>query len=115
MKREVEMNAEGDKKLKEDVDTLNSADSLMFQVNKSMEDLEGKISEDEKSDINSKIEKLKEAYNKKEISEVKSLMEEVNKKFQEVSQKLYEQTNQTTPNNEVTDEDFQNVEFEEVK
>jgi len=115
MKREAEMNAEADKKLKEDVDTLNSADSLMFQVSKSMEDLEGKISEDEKSDINSKIEKLKEAYNKKEISEVKSLMEEVNKKFQEVSQKLYEQTNQTTPNDEVTDEDFQNVEFEEVK
>jgi len=115
MKREAEMNAEADKKLKEDVDTLNSADSLMFQVSKSMEDLEGKISEDEKSDINSKIEKLKEAYNKKEISEVKSLMEEVNKKFQELSQKLYEQTNQTTPNDEVTDEDFQNVEFEEVK
>jgi len=115
MKQEAEMNAEADKKLKEDVDTLNSADSLMFQVSKSMEDLEGKISEDEKSDINSKIEKLKEAYNKKEISEVKSLMEEVNKKFQEVSQKLYEQTNQTTPNDEVTDEDFQNVEFEEVK
>ena len=115
MKREAEMNAEADKKLKEDVDTLNSADSLMFQVSKSMEDLEGKISEDEKSDINSKIEKLKEAYNKKEISEVKSLMEEVNKKFQEVSQKLYEQTNQTTTNDEVTDEDFQNVEFEEVK
>jgi molecular chaperone DnaK len=115
MKREAEMNAEADKKLKEDVDTLNSADSLMFQISKSMEDLEGKISEDEKSDINSKVEKLKEAYNKKEISEVKSLMEEVNKKFQQVSQKLYEQTNQTTPNDEVTDEDFQNVEFEEVK
>jgi molecular chaperone DnaK len=112
MKREAEMNAESDKKLKEDVDTLNSADSLMFQVSKSMEDLEGKISEDEKSDIDSKIEKLKEAYNKKEISEVRSLMEEVNKKFQEVSQKLYEQT---TSNDEVTDEDFQNVEFEEVK
>jgi hypothetical protein len=32
-----------------------------------------------------------------------------------VSQKLYEQTNQTTPNDEVTEEDFQNVEFEEVK
>jgi hypothetical protein len=39
-------------------------------------------------------------------------MEEVNKTFQEVSQKLYEQT---TPNDEITEEDFQNVEFEEVK
>ena len=111
MKQEAEMNAESDKKLKEDVDTLNSADSLMFQVGKSMEDLEGKITEDEKTEINDSINKLKSAYDNKEISEVKVLMEEVNKKFQTISQKLYEQTN----NDEVTEEDFANVEFEEVK
>ena len=111
MKQEAEMNAEADKKLKEDVDTLNSADSLMFQVGKSMEDLEGKITEEEKTEINSSVEKLKTAYDKKEISEVKVLMEEVNQKFQTISQKLYEQTN----NAEVTEEDFSNVEFEEVK
>ena len=111
MKQEAEMNAEADKKLKEDVDTLNSADSLMFQVGKSMEDLEGKITEEEKTEINSAVKKLKTAYDKKEISEVKVLIEEVNKKFQTISQKLYEQTNNT----EVTEEDFANVEFEEVK
>ena len=111
MKQEAEMNAEADKKLKEDVDTLNSADSLMFQVGKSMEDLEGKITEEEKAEINSAVDKLKTAYDKKEISEVKVLMEEVNQKFQTISQKLYEQTN----NSEVTEEDFSNVEFEEVK
>jgi len=111
MKREAEMNAEADKKLKEDVDTLNSADSLIFQVGKSLEDLEGKITEDEKTEINSSIDKLKSAYDKKEISEVKVLIEEVNKKFQDISQKLYEQTN----NAEATEEDFANVEFEEVK
>ena len=111
MKQEAEMNAEADKKLKEDVDTLNSADSLMFQVGKSMEDLEGKITEEEKTEINSAVDKLKTAYDKKEISEVKVLMEEVNQKFQTISQKLYEQTN----NSEVTEEDFSNVEFEEVK
>ena len=115
MKREAEINAESDKKAKEDVDILNSADSLMFQVKKTMDDLEGKISDSEKTEINSKVEKLKEAYNKKDISEVKTLTDEVNKKFQDISQKLYEQTNETTPNDEVTDEDFQNVEFEEVK
>jgi molecular chaperone DnaK len=111
MKQEAEMNAESDKKLKEDVDTLNSADSLMFQVGKSMEDLEGKITEEEKTEINLSVEKLKTAYDKKEISEVKVLMEEVNNKFQTISQKLYEQTNNT----EVTEEDFSNVDFEEVK
>ena len=112
MKQEAEMNAESDKKLKEDIDTLNSADSLIFQVGKSLDDLGDKISEEEKSEINLKVDKLREAHTKKEISEVKTLMEEVNKTFQEVSQKLYEQT---TPNDELTEEDFQNVEFEEVK
>ena len=112
MKQEAEINAESDKKLKEDIDTLNSADSLIFQVGKSLDDLGDKISEEEKSEINLKVDKLREAHTKKEISEVKTLMEEVNKTFQEVSQKLYEQT---TPNDEITEEDFQNVEFEEVK
>jgi len=111
MKQEAEMNAEADKKLKEKIDILNSADSLIFQVGKSMEDLEGKITEDEKTEIKSSIDKLKSAYDKKEISEVKVLMEEVNTKFQTISQKLYEQTNNT----ESTEEDFANVEFEEVK
>ena len=112
MKREAEMNAETDKQAKEDADTLNSADSLMFQVEKSLTALEGKISETEKTEINSTIEKLKQAYSKKDISEVKILTEEVNTKFQTISQNLY---NSSSSNDEVTDQDFENVDFEEVK
>lgn len=111
MKREAEMNADSDNKLKEDVDTLNSADSLIFQVEKSMEDVVDKITETEKTEIMSSLDKLKEAHKNKEISEVKVLIEEVSSKFQNISQKLYEQTN----NEEATTEDFSNVEFEEVK
>ena len=112
MKREAEMNADSDNKLKEDVDTLNSADSLIFQVEKSMEDVVDKITETEKTEIMSSLDKLKGAHKNKEISEVKVLIEEVSSKFQNISQKLYEQTNneETT-----TTEDFSNVEFEEVK
>ena len=112
MKREAEMNAETDKQAKEDADTLNSADSLMFQVEKSLTDLEGKISDTEKTELNSTIEKLKQAYSKKDISEVKILTEEVNTKFQTISQNLY---NSSSSNDEVTDQDFENVDFEEVK
>ena len=111
MKREAEMNADSDNKLKEDVDTLNSADSLIFQVEKSMEDVVDKITETEKTEIMSSLEKLKEAHKNKEVSEVKVLIEEVSSKFQNISQKLYEQTN----NEEATMEDFSNVDFEEVK
>jgi molecular chaperone DnaK len=111
MKHEAEINAEADKKMKEDADTLNSADSLIFQVSKSMEDLQDKIDEQQKTELNVVIEKLKESYLKKDIEEVKTSMDQVNQKFQEISQKLYEQTNQT----EATQEDFSNVDFEEVK
>lgn len=112
MKREAEMNAETDKQAKEDADTLNSADSLMFQVEKSLTDLDGKISDAEKTEITSTIGKLREAFNRKDISEVKTLTEEVNTKFQTISQNLYNTSNTT---DEVKDQDFENVDFEEVK
>jgi molecular chaperone DnaK len=112
MKMEAEQNAESDKKLKEDVDTLNSADSLMFQSNKSLEDLKDKITEEEKELITTKLKKLRLAYDEKRVDDVKLLMEEVNQEFQKISQKLY---NTSNPNQEVTDQDFESVDFEEVK
>lgn len=110
MKEEAEMNAEADKKLKEDADTLNSADSLIFQVEKSLTDLEDKITEDEKQNITSKIDKLKVAHSNKNIDDVKKFTDELNSEFQLISQKLYNMSNETSSDEEVT-----NVEFEEVK
>jgi molecular chaperone DnaK len=77
MKQEAEINAETDKKLKEDVDTLNSADSMIFQVSKSLNDLKDKISEEEQQNLTSKIDKLKNAHNEKNIDDVKKLMDEI--------------------------------------
>ena len=110
MKEEAEMNAEADKKLKEDADTLNSADSLIFQVEKSLTDLEDKITEDEKQNITSKVDKLKVAHSNKNIDDVKKFTDELNSEFQSISQKLYSMSNETSSDEEVT-----NVEFEEVK
>jgi molecular chaperone DnaK len=110
MKREAEMNADSDNKLKEDVDTLNSADSMIFQVSKSLDDLKDKISEEEQQNLTSKIDKLKNAHNEKNIDDVKKLMDEINNEFQSISQKLYESTNETSSDEEVT-----NVDFKEVK
>jgi molecular chaperone DnaK len=109
MKMEAEQNDEMDKKMKEDADTFNSADSLLFQVNKSLEDLKDNISEEEKNSVNNKVEKLREAYNNKNVDDVKIFMEEVNQEFQKISEKLYNKA-QDTSQDEVT-----NVDFEEVK
>ena len=111
MKQEAEMNAESDKKAKEDVDAINIADSTIFNVEKSLNDLEGKISEEQKSEITSILEKLKEAHSKKDVELSKSLVDEVNIKFQKISQDLYGQANDQTGDMEFNGSD---VEFEEV-
>jgi molecular chaperone DnaK len=111
MKLEAEQNAESDKKIKEDVDTLNSADNMIFQMNKSLEDLGDKISEEDKSEITSSISELKESHSKKEIDSVKRIMEELTQKFQKISQDLYESVNQENNDGGMNASD---VEFEEV-
>ena len=57
MRLEAEQNADNDKKMKEEIDTLNSADSLMFQIKKSLTDLGDKITEEQKTEITSTIDK----------------------------------------------------------
>ena len=83
---------------------------MIFQVSKSLNDLKDKISEEEQQNLTSKIDKLKNAHNEKNIDDVKKLMDEINNEFQSISQKLYESTNETSSDEEVT-----NVDFEEVK
>ena len=112
MKLEAEQNAESDKKIKEDVDTLNSADSMIFPMNKSLEDLGDKISEEDKTEITTGITKLKDAHGKKEIDSVKQIMEELTQKFQKISQDLYESVNQENNDSAM---DSSDVEFEETK
>ena len=111
MKKEAEINAESDKKAKEDADAINIADSTIFNVEKSLTDLEGKISEEQKSEITSTLEKLKEAHSKKDVELSKSLVDEVNLKFQKISQDLYDHVNDQTGDVEFNGSD---VEFEEV-
>jgi len=112
MKAEAEQNAEADKKLKEDVDTLNSADNLIFQTGKSLTDLEDKISEEQKTEITTIVDKLKEAHSNKDVENCKTYMEELTQKFQSITQDLYNSVNENENNSGNTASD---VEFEEVK
>jgi molecular chaperone DnaK len=113
MKAEAEENAEADKKVKEDVDTLNSADNLIFQTGKSLSDLEDKISEEQKTEITTLLDKLKESHSNKDVESCKTLMEELTQKFQTITQDLYNSVNE----NETSESDINasDVEFEEVK
>ena len=108
MKRDAELNADADKKTKEDVEILNMADSTVFTIKKSMNDLGEKITEEQKTDINSVIDKLTESISKKETETVKTLVDELNGKFHKISEELY----RTGESSDVNPND---VEFEEVK
>lgn len=108
MKHEAELNADSDRKAKEDVEILNMADSTMFNIKKAMTDLDEKLSEEQKTEINGMLDKVKESYDKKDVETVKTLVDEVNSKFQQISQELYGQSDSM-------DVDPNDVEFEEVK
>ena len=112
MKLEAEQNADSDKQLKEEVEVLNSADNMIFQTTKSLGDLDGKISEEQKNEITSLLDELKESQSKKDVNRVKELMDEITNKFQKITEELYQTVNDAVNN---TDFDSSDVEFEEVK
>jgi molecular chaperone DnaK len=110
MKQESELNAEQDKKLRENAEVLNRADGTIFQTEKSIKDLDEKLTEDQKTELNTALESLKESYGKKEdIEKIENDINDLNTKFQNISQLLYEQTTTEEENNKPSD-----VEFEEV-
>ena len=109
MKQEAEMNADEDRKLREEAELINTVDSTIFQSEKSIKDLEDKISEDQKTELNTLLENLKDSQSKHDFDLMRSGLDELNSKFQEVSQNLYEQPNSDNVDN------MSDVEFEEVK
>jgi molecular chaperone DnaK len=109
MRQEAEMNADEDKKLREEAELINTVDSTIFQSEKSIKDLGDKISEDQKNELNTLLENLKDSQNKRDFDSMKSGLDELNSKFQEISQNIYEQPNSDNVDN------MSDVEFEEVK
>jgi len=124
MKAEAEANAEADRKLKEEVDKLNSADALVFQTEKQLKEFGEKLPSDKKQRIEEALKRLKEAHKNRNISEVDAAMTELNAAWQAASEELYKATQQQTqgqPNpgqpqqapksgsDEVTDVDFEEV------
>ena len=108
MKKDAELNAESDKKFKEEAELINTADSTVFQMEKSLKDLDDKLSEEQKSDVVNGIEELKKSISGRDIESIRTKLDEINLKFQKISQDLY---NQTTTD---TGFDGSDVEFEEV-
>jgi molecular chaperone DnaK len=113
MKREAEENAETDRLAKEKAEKINEADSTIFNIEKTMKDLDEKISDEHKENIKKELESLKEAKNSGDVEVINKALDSINMKMQEITQELYSNVNeQTEPTDGFNGSD---VEFEEVK
>jgi molecular chaperone DnaK len=109
MKKDAEMNAEADNKAKEDVEALNQGDSTVFNIEKTLKDLDEKLTEEQKTEINGLLSELKESLKEKDVESVKTKTLNLNLAFQKISQDLYNSTSDSQPDVEVSDVDFEEV------
>ncbi|WP_110504329.1 molecular chaperone DnaK [Candidatus Karelsulcia muelleri] len=122
MKIEAQENAEKDKKLKEEIEKINSADSMIFQTEKQLKEYGKKISEETKKKIELNLKNLKEARNSKNLSDIDHYINIMNNILSTSAQELYntkkkkdEKKEKDSEKKSEKNKNVQDVDFEEVK
>ena len=91
MRKEAEEHKEEDEKRKEEAEVKNEAEALVFQTEKSLKDLKGKIEDDEKEEVEELIEDVKKALEKGDVEKIKDKKEALQEKAMALATKVYEQ------------------------
>jgi len=111
--KEAEQFAAEDKARREEVDTHNNAEHMIYQTEKTLGELGDKITEEEKTSIQTAVDKLKEVNKGTDVEAIKAATEELQKAFYAVSEKLYQQAapqDGAQPGNDgVVDADYETV------
>ncbi|MEE8857242.1 MAG: molecular chaperone DnaK [Lactobacillus sp.] len=98
MKKEAEEHAEEDNKKKEEVDLRNEVDSLIFQTEKTLKEVDGKLPESDAKPVKDALEDLKKAQKDNNLDEMKTKKDALTKVAQELAVKLYQQNAQNGQN-----------------
>ncbi|MFC0746147.1 molecular chaperone DnaK [Enterococcus faecalis] len=119
MVKDAEANAEADKQRKEEVDLRNDADALLFTVDKTLKELEGKVDAEEVKKAEGARDELKAAIEANDIEQMKAKRDSLNEIVQNLTVKLYEQAaqQQAQENSEAAQggaDDVVDADFEEV-
>lgn len=114
MVKEAEENKEADEKRKEEVETRNNADSLIFQTEKAIKDLGDKVEESDKTEAENKIKDLKEALEKNDTEDIKKKTESLQEIAMKLATKVYEQTAQNSQATTETTSDASKDDVEEA-
>ena len=107
MMKDAEANKEADEKKKEEAEIRNKADSIVFQTEKAISDLGDKISAEDKTKAEDKLNGLKKALEGTDIEEIKTKTEELEKVAMDLAAKVYEaaaKENQSDQNNDQNDD-----------
>lgn len=126
MIKEAEVNAEADRKRREEVDLRNEADQLIFSTEKTLKELGDKVEQAEIDKANAAKDKLKTALEGKDIEAIKAAKDELQEVVQQLSVKLYQQAAQEAQAaqgaeqgaegaEKKNDDNVVDAEFEEVK
>ena len=125
MVKDAESNAEADKARKEEVDLRNDVDALLFSVDKTLKELEGKVDEEEVKKAEAARDELKAAVEANNIEEMKTKRDALNEIVQNLTVKLYEQAAQQQAQenpeaaqggaDDVVDADFEEVDGDDKK
>ena len=125
MKAEAEANADSDKKVKEETEKVNQADSMIFQTEKQLKDYSDKLPADKKEAIEKALNDLKEAHKNRDIAAIDTTLATLNTAWQAASEDMYKATQNAGPGAEgqpgagepqaKNDSEVTDVDFEEVK
>ena len=120
MKAEAELNAESDRIERELVDKVNMADNLIFQTEKQIKEFGDKLTEEDKSVLNTDLEELKTAHSSKDAQLIDSSSEKLNSTWSTISTRLYQETQSETqsepqPSSDNGNGDVEDTSYEEVK
>ena len=109
--KDAEAHASEDKKRKEEIEARNNAESLVYNSQKTLDELGDKISAEEKSKVEAEIAKVNKALEGKDVEEIKKATESLTQVFYDISSKLYQNAaakNATNENNSNADESQNN-------
>ncbi|MGX4763369.1 molecular chaperone DnaK [Holzapfeliella sp. JNUCC 72] len=126
MTKDAEENAEADKKRKEEVDLRNEVDQLIFTTDKTLKELDGKVSEEEVSKAKEAKEALEKAQSDNDLEAMKAKKDELNQIVQDLTTKLYQQAQEAQQaqggeqsgqanNDDTVDGDFREVDPDKDK
>lgn len=123
MRNDAKTHADEDKKKRDEADQTNAADSLIFSSEKNLSEFGDKLPDDKKAKIEGALERLKEAYKEKNLSEIESSMQQLNEAWSDASQDLYaaqqatgdaETNGEATASDDGDDEEVTDVDYEVV-